>query len=119
MNRLLAEAEVVPRQTMELRTREMNREAVAQGIGMSLIVEKECPPDSRIRVLPLATDFPALIMKGYLAARSERKRMPLICRSLAVPTRMAGGGGIPRQAPRAFAPGCNTQYAHREVRKSA
>lgn len=84
MNRLLAEAGVAPGQTMELHTREMIREAVAQGLGMSLMFEKECPPDSRIRVLPLDTMSSLIEVKGYLAVRTERKRMPLIRQSLQI-----------------------------------
>lgn len=91
MNRLLADAEIVPARTMELHTREMIREAVAQGIGMSLMFEKECPPDNRIRVLPVATPRPSLLeAKGYLAVRTERRRMPLIRQSLEIARRMAG-----------------------------
>lgn len=90
MNRLLADAEITPGQTMELHTREMIREAVAQGLGMSLMFEKECPPDSRIRVLPLDTQSSLIEVNGYLAVRTERRRMPLIRQSLAIAKRMAG-----------------------------
>lgn len=93
MNRLLADAGIAPGQTMELHTREMIREAVAQGLGMSLMFEKECPPDSRIRVLPLDTDSSSIEVKGYLAVRSERKRMPLIRQSLAIAREMAAAPG--------------------------
>lgn len=91
-NRLLAEAGAAPVRTMELHTREMIREAVAQGLGMSLMFEKECPPDSRIRVLPLDTASPAAQVSGYLAVRTERKRMPLIRQALAIACRMASDG---------------------------
>jgi DNA-binding transcriptional LysR family regulator len=90
MNRLLADAEITPGQTMELHTREMIREAVAQGLGMSLMFEKECPPDSRIRVVPLDTGSSLIEVNGYLAVRTERRRMPLIRQSLAIAKRMAG-----------------------------
>ncbi|WP_395336393.1 LysR family transcriptional regulator [Novosphingobium sp. BL-8H] len=84
MNRILSEAGIAPGQTMELHTREMIREAVARGLGMSLMFEKECPPDSRIRVLPLDTASSLIEVKGYLAVRTERKRMPLIRQALTV-----------------------------------
>ena len=90
MNRLLADAEITPGRTMELHTREMIREAVAQGLGMSLMFEKECPPDSRIRVLPLDTGSSLIEVNGYLAVHTERRRMPLIRQSLAIAKRMAG-----------------------------
>ena len=90
MNRLLADIGLAPGQTMELHTREMIREAVAQGLGMSLMFEKECPPDSRIRVMPLATDSSTIEVKGYLAVRTERRRMPMIRQSLAIARAMSG-----------------------------
>lgn len=89
MNRLLTDAGIAPGQTMELHTREMIREAVARGLGMSLMFEKECPPDSRIRVLPLETASSLIEVKGYLAVRTERKRMPLIRHALAIARQMA------------------------------
>lgn len=90
MNRLLADAEISPGKTMELHTREMIREAVAQGIGMSLMFERECPPDSRIRILPLDTRSSLIEVKGYLAVRTERKRMPLIRQALTIAKQMTG-----------------------------
>ncbi|WP_395396577.1 LysR family transcriptional regulator [Novosphingobium sp. BL-8A] len=92
MNRLLAEEGLAPRQTMELHTREMIREAVAQGLGMSLMFEKECPPDSRIRMVPLETDSSLIEVKGYLAVRTERRRMPLIRQSMAIAQEMSRQG---------------------------
>lgn len=89
MNRLLADADITPGRMMEFHTREMIREGVAQGIGMSLMFERECPPDSRIRVLPLDTDSSLIEVKGYLAVRTERKRMPLIKQSLAIARKLA------------------------------
>lgn len=77
VNRLLAEVGISPGCVMEFHTREMIREAVAHGLGMSLMFERECPPDSRIRAIPLETGSSAIYVNGYLAARSERKRMPI------------------------------------------
>lgn len=55
------------------------------------MVEKECPPDSRIRVLPIDTSRTSLLeAKGYLAVKTERRRMPLIRQSLTIAKRMAG-----------------------------
>jgi len=89
MNRLLTEEGLTPGRTMELHTREMIREAVAQGLGMSLMFAKECPPDSRIRVLPLETNSSVIAVKGYLAVRSERRRMPLIRQSMETARQMS------------------------------
>ena len=65
MNRLLADADIMPGRIMELQTREMIREGVAQGLGMSLMFEKECPPDSRLRILPLDTESSLIEVKGH------------------------------------------------------
>ncbi|HUD28255.1 MAG TPA: LysR family transcriptional regulator [Novosphingobium sp.] len=92
MNGLLAEAGIVPARTMAFHTREMIREGVAHGLGISLMFAKECPPDQRIRVLPLATSSSVIEVKGYLAVRTERKRMPLIRQSLAIARELSGRG---------------------------
>lgn len=90
MNRLLADAGIAPGRTMEFHTREMIREAVAHGLGISLMFAKECPPDERIRVLPLETSSSLIDVKGYLAVRTERKRMPLIRQSLDIARALSG-----------------------------
>lgn len=82
--RLLAETEFEPQRTMEVHTREMIREAVAQGLGITVMFEKECPPDPRLRTLPIDSGSPALHAKGYLAIRSENERIPLIRTALEV-----------------------------------
>lgn len=82
--RLLAEEGLVPGRTMELHSREMIREGVAHGLGMSLMFERECPPDGRIRIVPLATASTAATVDGYLAMRTERRRMPLMKEALKV-----------------------------------
>ncbi|SIR03530.1 LysR family transcriptional regulator [Bosea sp. TND4EK4] len=90
VKRLFAEAELVPQRIVELHTREMIREAVAQGLGISLMFERECPPDLRIRVLPIDSTSMALYAKGYLAVRSEHQRIPLIRAALDVGREMLG-----------------------------
>jgi DNA-binding transcriptional LysR family regulator len=69
---------------MELHTREMIREGVAHGLGVSLMFERECPPDNRIRILPIETKSGAVKVEGYLAIRTERRRMPLMKAALQV-----------------------------------
>jgi DNA-binding transcriptional LysR family regulator len=100
MNRLLADADIMPGRIMELQTREMIREGVAQGLGMSLMFEKECPPDSRLRILPLDTESSLIEVKGYLAVRTERKRMPLIRQSFLIAKR--GSLSAAEQCPNQF-----------------
>ncbi|MFZ4109651.1 MAG: LysR family transcriptional regulator, partial [Polymorphobacter sp.] len=87
-NRLLAEAGVSPGRTMELHSREMIREGVAHGLGISLMFERECPPDNRIRILPISTRSAATKVEGYLALRTERRRMPLMKEALKVAAEM-------------------------------
>lgn len=84
IKRLFAEAELVPQRPVELHTREMIREAVAQGLGISLMFEKECPPDMRICVVPIDSTSLAHYAKGYLAVRTEHQRIPLIRTALEV-----------------------------------
>lgn len=87
--RLLSEEGLVPGRTMELHSREMIREGVAHGLGMSLMFERECPPDSRIRIVPLDTASSAAKVDGYLAMRTERRRMPLMKEALKVAAMMS------------------------------
>jgi DNA-binding transcriptional LysR family regulator len=86
--RLLSEAGISPGRTMELHTREMIREGVAHGLGISLMFERECPPDNRIRILPIETKSGAVKVEGYLAIRTERRRMPLMKAALKVAAEM-------------------------------
>lgn len=70
----------------------------------------ECPPDRRIRVLPLDTRSSLIEVKGYLAVRTERKRMPLIRQSLAIAKTMAKGRrALGREAR---SPGPDAQTMH-------
>jgi DNA-binding transcriptional LysR family regulator len=75
---LLQAHNVVPRETMELHTRETIREGVAIGLGLSLFFSLECPPDERIVFLPLDVDNDNLCrLTGYVVCLSERRRTPL------------------------------------------
>lgn len=86
--RLLTDAGISTGRTMELHTREMIREGVAHGLGISLMFERECPPDSRIRILPIKTGSGSVKVEGYLAIRAERRRMPLMKAALKVAAEM-------------------------------
>ncbi len=87
-NRLLAEGGISPGRTMELHSREMIREGVAHGLGISLMFERECPPDIRIKTLPLETAPAAARVEGYLAFRTERRRMPMMKEALKIADEM-------------------------------
>lgn len=88
LNGLLGEQELVPRRIMELHTREMIREGVAQGLGVSVMFRKECPPDARIRILPIDAENRSLAATGYLVMKGERKRLPTSLRAIAIASEM-------------------------------
>ncbi|MBL6852290.1 MAG: LysR family transcriptional regulator [Alphaproteobacteria bacterium] len=76
--RLLSQADVVPSDVIELHTRETIREGVAIGLGVSLFISLECPPDSRIAYLPLAERDKAHHLTGYIVCLAERRRTRLL-----------------------------------------
>ena len=75
---LLLDANVAPAETMELHTRETIREGVAIGLGFSLFFSLECPPDERIRFLPLDVDASLSRLTGYVVCLSEKRRSTLL-----------------------------------------
>ena len=78
MEALLLAADVTPMETMELHTRETIREGVAIGLGLSLFFSLECPPDDRIRFLPLDVDITLSRLTEYVVCLNERRRTPLL-----------------------------------------
>lgn len=84
--RLFEAYEVAPARIMEFHTREMIREAVARGLGISFMYQRECPPDGRLAVLPIASDHPSTAIAGYIACRTARRRHPAIKRALEIAT---------------------------------
>jgi LysR family transcriptional regulator, low CO2-responsive transcriptional regulator len=78
MEALLLAAEVTPAETLELHTRETIREGVAIGLGLSLFFSLECPPDDRIRFLPLDVDIASSRLTEYVVCLNERRRTPLL-----------------------------------------
>lgn len=72
--RALADADVQPRDTIELQARETIREGVALGLGISVFFTSECPPDPRIAYRPLDTGDHAYQLQSYLICQSERRR---------------------------------------------
>ena len=80
MEALLQSANITPMEVMELHTRETIREGVAIGMGLSLFFSFECPPDSRIRFLPLdIDDANTSRLTEYVVCLSERRRTTLLC----------------------------------------
>ncbi|HEY0104639.1 MAG TPA: LysR family transcriptional regulator substrate-binding protein [Rhizomicrobium sp.] len=75
---LLHAADVTPADAMELHTRETIREGVAIGLGVSLFFSLECPPDDRMRFLPLDRDVTTCRLTGYVVCLSERRRTTLL-----------------------------------------
>jgi DNA-binding transcriptional LysR family regulator len=76
---LLSAFNVTPSDVMELHTRETIREGVAIGLGCSLFFSLECPPDERMRFLPLDVDVSRSRLTGYVVCLSERRRTSLLC----------------------------------------
>ncbi len=84
IGRLLVETDTVPRRTMEMHTREMIREAVARKIGISFMFREECPPDPRLKVMDINSNSRTLGVTGYLAVRTDRRRLPAIKRAVEI-----------------------------------
>jgi DNA-binding transcriptional LysR family regulator len=78
MEALLLAADVTPAEVMELHTRETIREGVAIGLGLSLFFSLECPPDDRIRFLPLDVDVTLSRLTEYVVCLNEKRRTPLM-----------------------------------------
>lgn len=71
---LLAAAEIDPARVLEFHSREAIREAIALGIGVSLLFSTECPPDSRLVFLPPDRQGDRTQLTGYLVGRSDHRR---------------------------------------------
>jgi DNA-binding transcriptional LysR family regulator len=75
---LLHAHQVTPADVMELHTRETIREGVAIGLGLSLFFSLECPPDNRLRCVPLDVEISMSRLTGYVVYLNERRRTPLL-----------------------------------------
>ncbi len=75
---LMAEAQVTPRDTQELHTRETIREAIALNMGISFFFSMECPPDERIVYKRLRTDHDIPSIRSYLVYPYERRNQPIM-----------------------------------------
>ncbi len=83
---LLGRAQIAPLDVIELHTRETIREGVALGLGVSLFVSSECPPDSRISYAPLERPAKASSpgLAGFVVCLAERKRTRLMRSIMAI-----------------------------------
>jgi DNA-binding transcriptional LysR family regulator len=83
---LLARAQIVPQDVIELHTRETIREGVALGLGVSLFISSECPPDSRISYAPLERPdkLNSQGLAGFVVCLAERKRTRLMRSIMAI-----------------------------------
>ncbi len=72
----LAATGVVPRNLIEVETREGVREAVAAGFGIGVVFKSEFGNDSRLR--PLSVRGADLTVSEYVVCLQERKRLALI-----------------------------------------
>jgi len=89
--RALGDAEVRPRATLELQSRETIREGIALGLGISVFLTSECPPDPRITYRPLDTGMRDYRLRSYLVCQSDRRRSAMMraLREIALEMRVA------------------------------
>lgn len=92
---LLLAAGVEPAEVMELHTRETIREGVAIGLGVSLFFSLECPPDDRIRFLPLDVDVKTSRLTGYLVCLNDRRRTSLLCSAIDAASKLRAMSPLP------------------------
>jgi len=78
IEQLLTACEVVPRDIIELHTRETIREGIALGLGVSMFISSECPPDARIAYRPMPDAVKSPGMSGYVICLAERSRSRLM-----------------------------------------
>jgi len=95
MEALLLAADVTPAEVMELHTRETIREGVAIGLGLSLFFSLECPPDDRIRFLPLDVDVTLSRLTEYVVCLNEKRRTPLMSSVMDAAVELRGMSPLP------------------------
>lgn len=101
---LLADAGVVVADIMELQSREAIREGIALGLGVSFFFSFECPPDSRIRILPLDCDASTSRMTEYVVCQSERRRTTLMVTVLDAAAELRASTSLPAHATPIYHP---------------
>ena len=102
-DRALADAEVVPAAVLEIQGRETIREAVALGLGVSLVLASECPPDCRVSYRPIDAMGRDYSLRSFLLCRIERRRGTLMRALGEVAARIRADGGDPRPGVPSFA----------------
>ena len=95
MEMLLGFAEVTPGRVIEVHSREAIREAVAEGLGVSLFFSSECPPDARLAFLPPDPAPERAQLTGYLVCRIERRRTTMMRAALAAAETLKGLSPLP------------------------
>jgi DNA-binding transcriptional LysR family regulator len=76
--RAMRDIDVAPGKVIEMQGREGIREALALGLGISLVATAECTPDSRLAYIPIDTGSRKYEMTSYLVIQSERRNMPIM-----------------------------------------
>ncbi len=95
LERLLSNANVLPADTLELQNREAIREGVAAGLGVGVFISSECPPDPRLRYLPIEGDEHTAHMTGHIVLPVERRRTTLGRAVLAAAATLRGLSPLP------------------------
>ncbi len=76
--RALQDASITVRKVVEMQSREAIREAIAFGLGISMFISSECPPDPRIAYRPLDAGDRRYQMNCYLVFQSERRHAAMM-----------------------------------------
>lgn len=84
IERCLINQGLTAKDSLVLHTRETIREGIAVGLGISFFYSSECPPDPRIRYLPLQSPDAAANLTAYLVCLSERRHLTVIRRAFEV-----------------------------------
>jgi DNA-binding transcriptional LysR family regulator len=69
---------IKPGRLLYFHSREAIREAVALGIGVSLMYASECPPDERLVDLPPDAQPDATYLSGFVVCRVEQRKSAMM-----------------------------------------
>ncbi len=86
----LAGEALVPREILEIGSREGVREAVAAGLGVGVIAEREVGADPRLRTVPIRHGSLAVV--EHAACLAERRAVPAVAAFLELLGRAPGAG---------------------------
>jgi DNA-binding transcriptional LysR family regulator len=93
-----------PGDKLELQNREAIREGVAAGLGIGVFISSECPPDPRLRYLPIEGHEQTAHMTGHIVLPVERRRTTLGRAVLAAAATLRGLSPLPLTRAGATAP---------------